>query len=595
MHLFRLKTCSAADARPALFPDLYRAAPSWAMALAALACLCTQALQAVPMVPTLATDALPNAASAQLDAVERFQASADRRARHYDRAQDIEPRQLLALIEVAERTDYSLGQLLATGEHESAHTWNDFVRPPLGGGRLGSAAGVWQFQPRTFERIIHLYGDDLLALTEADPAAGRRRLDLGFGPFCDGHVRLIIRDTVDGLRDPDDQELKLLRHNTLVLAFSKYLLSRDSGATDPVEDYLFHFLGPAQGRRILTYARGSARHTRTVKPPPPSQPNRAAQASGSAPTPAGRLPARPEELLKLAPRGYLQPGSRSSDAMLRRPGQAAPRVSNSPSAPLMRLVPPSLTGQTPNWQAPHGYAHDSAVVRGNSGMFYRDGEGRSDPYTWAEFLQHIANRVKADQQPRLVRAKYGVGFHLKGGDMPRWAFDPANPGEDLDLRLADGRHLPMPKAQLTEPLTLPEMRDYQRRLLALVNLWPGPEAKDRLSDAAALALRRLGLLDVESRVGTGDGAGLAHPDPIRALAVDMGPGFGHQLRTTTPEVQDALHAFRDLVGKAPPDDPTQVDLVLPAEHAAMEVYGARIARFIAAERTRVGAAEVQLD
>ncbi len=533
---------------------------------AVLLCLAAGPPHAAPLLPEPVARSAPDAASAQLDAVERFQVLAHRRARDYDRAQDIRPRQLLALLDVAERTGYSLGQLLATGEHESAHTWNDFVRPTLGGGRLGSAAGVWQFQPRTFGRIIHLYGDDLLALTEADPVAGRRRLDIGFGPFCDGHVRLIIRDTADGLRDPTDQELKLLRHNVVVLAFSKYLLSRDSGATDPVEDYLFHFLGPTQGRRVLTHARGPDRHTRTVRPPPRSQADPAASHARAAPTPADRLPARPVELLKLAPRGYIQPGSRPSDAMLRRPGQTAPRVRDSASAPLLRLVPRSLGGSTPNWHAPHGYAYDSTVVRGNTGMFYRDGLGRTDPYTWAEFLQHIARRVKADQQPKLVRAKYGVGFRLEGGDMPRWAFDPTNPGADLALRLADGSRLAMPKARLTEPLTLTEMRDYQRRLLALVRLGPGPGPTDTLSDAAAHMLHRLGLLG---------------PDPFDALAVDLGLGFGHRLRTTTPAVRDALHAFRELVGKAPPDDPANIDLVLPAEHAAMEAYGRRIAHFIA--------------
>jgi hypothetical protein len=49
-------------------------------------------------------------------------------------------------------------------------------------------------------------------------------------------------------------------------------------------------------------------------------------------------------------------------------------------------------------------------------------------------------------------------------------------------------------------------------------------------------------------------------------------------------VRDALHAFRALVGKAPPDDPAQAKLVLPAEQAALEVYGARIERMLAARR-----------
>jgi hypothetical protein len=217
------------------------------------------------------------------------------------------------------------------------------------------------------------------------------------------------------------------------------------------------------------------------------------------------------------------------------------------------------------------------VVTSNIGMFYRDGQGRSNPYTWAEFLDHLSRRVKAAQQPELVRAKYGVGFHLQGGDMTRWAYDPDNPGEDIDLRLDDGTRLPMPKGQLTEPLTMQEMRDYQRRLSALVGFGQARPAA-LLSDAAARTLHRLGLLDA----GDGNTADAPAADAIAALAVDMGPGFGQRLHTDTPAVRAALHAFRALVGKAPPDDPAQLDLVLPAEHAALEVYGRRIERFIEA-------------
>jgi hypothetical protein len=520
-----------------------------------------------------------NAALAQDAAVARFQAHADARARDYERTQDISPRQLLVLLDVAERTGYSLGQLLATGEHESAHTWNDFVRPPLRGGRLGVAAGVWQFQPKTFERVLHLYGTELLALTEAEPEAGRRRLDLGFGPFCDSHVRLVIQDTVDGLRDPDDPELKLLRHNFTVLALAKYLLSKDSGARDPVEDYLFHFLGPAQGRRILTLARGEDRHTRTVRPPPPPELPSGPTVAGA--RPADSLPGRPELLLELAPRGYLAlrpgarplPGARAADPLLQRPGEPPP------------VVRPSAAATA--WQAPHGYEHDSPVVTSNLGMFYRDGQGRNDPYTWAEFLEHLSRRVKADQQPKLVRAKYGVGFHLEGGDLPRWGFDPQRPGERLNLRLDDGTRLPMPKAQLTAPLTMPELRDYQRRLYALIAL--GQDRPTRLlSDAAARTLRRLGLLEAPPGAA-GD------PALPAALAVDMGPGFGYVLRTDTPAVRDALHGFRKLVSKAAPDDPAEADLVLPAERVALEVYGARIERYIAQRQAAAAATEAEAD
>ncbi|NBC11864.1 MAG: hypothetical protein GVY09_00685 [Gammaproteobacteria bacterium] len=511
---------------------------------------------AAPIVPPRPT----NAAIAWQQALERFQARAERRARGYDRTQDIRPSQLLTLLDVAARTGYSLGQLLATGEHESAHTWNDFVRPPLGGGRLGSAAGVWQFQPRTFERVIHLYGAELLALTAADPARGRRRLDLGFGPFCDAHVRMIVRDTMAGLRGPDDTELRLLRHNFTVLAVAKYLLSKDSGAADPVEDYLFHFLGAAEGRRVLTLARGEDKHTRTVKPPPLPEPTAPTGASAGTRI-RDTLPGRPALLLELAPKGYKQltpgaapaPGARAADAVLRRPGES----------------PPARTAMT-HWPAPHGFAHDSPVVTGNAGMFYRDGQGRSDPYTWAELLAHLERRVQADRQPQLVRAKYGVGFALTGGDMPQWTFEPQRPGPDIELQLAGGEVLALPRAKILAPLSARETRDYQRRLAALIALGEAAPAT-HLSDAAARVLWRLGLL---TPAAAGD-------DPMAAFATDMGPGWGMVVRTEHPAVRKALHAFRELVGKSAPEDPAQADLLLPAERVALEVYGARIERILA--------------
>lgn len=547
------------------------AADAWPRVLGRVALVCCLLLAAPATAAPLLLPQPVNAAASWQNTLLRFQAHAARRARDYERTQDIRADQLLVLLDVAERTDYSLGQLLATGEHESAHTWNDFVRPPLGGGRLGSAAGVWQFQPRTFERIIHHYGDELLAITAADPSAGRRRLDLGFGPFCDGHVRLIVRDTMAGLRDPDDAELKLLRHNFTILALAKVLLSRDSGASDPVEDYLFHFLGAAEGRRVLTLARGDARHTRTVKPPPQPDAPPAVAATGRV---RDSLPGRPAVLLELAPRGYTtalpslpRPGARAADAMLRAPGEAAP------------------VAAAPQWPAPHGYAHDSPVVTGNAGMFYRDGASRSDPYTWAEFLSHLKRRVKADRQPALVRAKYGVGFALTGGDTPRWRFEPGAAGArsqlSLTLRRANGGGVAAPRARLTAPLDRREMQDYQRRLAALIALGQAaPSAV--LSDAAARALWRLGLLErPESSDLAAQGGDAA--DPIARFGTDMGVGFGTVLRTDHPAVREALHDFRALVGKAPPDDPAHADLLLPAERVALEVYAARIERILAAE------------
>jgi len=523
--------------------------------------------------PTTPRPLTTDAAVAQADALDAFRALAKRRARDYDRVQDIRPDQLLVLLEVAERTGYSLGQLLATGEHESAHTWNDFVRPRLSGDRVGVATGVWQFQPVTFARVLHLHGAELLAFTEADPATGRRRLDLGFGPFCDRHVRLLIRDAIDGLRDGDDDELMLLRHGFTVLALSKYLLSKHSRARSPVEDYLFHFLGPSEGRRILALARGDARNTRTVKPKPPEPPaqegdttgNRARLAPRSAPQSASRVganPSSPPQLrLDILPSYY-----RSLVSLGPAPSSAQPRRLSRPGG---------VTLPVPAWQAPHGYEYDSPVVTSNLGMFYRDGAERSDPYTWAEFLDHLAARVKADRQPRLVRAKYGVGFAMNGGDLPRWAFRPDKPGKPMTLRLDDGRPLQLPQAQITAPLDRRETGDYQRRLAAMIAFGDAEPSKV-LSDAAAAALYRLGLLwpDDDDRAPSLD-------ETMSALAKDMGPVWGTVMRSDEPRVRDALQAFRTLVGKAPPDDPDQSGLLLPSERVALEVYGRRIDRLFA--------------
>ncbi|MFZ1537350.1 MAG: peptidoglycan-binding protein, partial [Chromatiaceae bacterium] len=194
-----------------------------------------------------------------------YRALSARLSRSYDKKRDISPRQLLILLEVAARTESSLGQALATGEMESAHTWNDHVRPPLANGQLGSATGVWQFLPATFHTIIKQYGTQLLAATAADPATGRTPLDLSEGPFTDAQVRNLIQETVAGKRGGGDEELQLLRHNFAVLAFAKHYLSLNSGATTPEEDYLFHFLGEGQGRQVLALARGEARDTQCVK------------------------------------------------------------------------------------------------------------------------------------------------------------------------------------------------------------------------------------------------------------------------------------------------------------------------------------------
>lgn len=489
------------------------------------------------------------------------------RARDYDRSQDISPRQMLVLLEVSQRTGTSLGQMLATGEHESARTWNDHVRPTLRSGKLGAAVGVWQFQPTTFQRIIARYGDDILELTEPGESAARRRLDLSAPPFCDSDVRLIIRDTVDGLRDTDDVALLLLRQNFAVHAFAKYFLSVDSGATNPVEDYLFHFLGAGQGRRILALSKGSARHTLAVNPPEqPKTPMRDTLARKGEDT--MRDPGEPPDGWLIEPRGSRRPALRASPDIGLEPATAARRTvvlqpatasgtfANGGST-WSYALPPRL----PRISSEHGFPADSPTVTGNLGMFYKDGKDQSNPYTWAEFMDHLARRVKAKSQPAMVRAKYGVGFEMAGGDMHGWAFDPSKLGEPIDLTSKDGEPVPVQKAMVTGPLDAAETRAYMQRLAALVHLGEA-EPVGELTDAAKEALQGLGLLSLE---------------------ID---GWD----TSNPEVQKALSRFRRLVGKSEPDDPAHTGLLMPAERVALEIYGRRVAHYLGLQGEQMASA-----
>ena len=492
------------------------------------------------------------------DALSAYRALAESRARDYDRAQDISPRQMLALLEVSERTGASLGQLLATGEHESAHTWNDFVRPPLGNGKLGAATGVWQFQPATFHRIIKTYGPELLAAASADELTGRGPMDLGAGPFCDAEVRMLIQDTADGLRDASDESLQLLRHNFAVLAFAKQYLSVDSGARSPVEDYLFHFLGAEEGRRVLRLARGEARNTLSVKPAvrPVAAPNTSPTVAASAAV-AGRrttviwpvTPGKPPRISsEWGPITRLDPAIRSDRIAPVRSAADVRILSSKGSGAPARAAP--RPDATPLASAQWGLPADSPTVRGNLGMFYRDGQGQTQPYTWGEFLEHVARRVKAETQPALVRAKYGVGFALAGGDMPGRKFDPDKVSKPAEFRYAEGQAVLVPPALVTGPLDRDETRRYEQRLAALVDQGES-EPTDRLPEAAFKALKHLGVLadDVANR------------------------------STTDPQVLQALQAFRGLVGKAEPDDPAERARLMPAERVALELYDQRIARY----------------
>ncbi|WP_201218877.1 peptidoglycan-binding domain-containing protein [Halochromatium roseum] len=528
--------------------------------------------------------------SAQTLAIAEYRAQAEAEARNYDRTQDISPRQMLILLEMAQRTGKSLGQALATGEFESARTWNDFVRPTIAEGRLGSATGVWQFIPSTFYRIIKRYGAELLAVSAADPSQGRDHMDLGAGPFNDQQVRSLIAETVAGVRDAEDEQLQLLRHNFAVLAFAKHYLSVDSGAKTPEEDYLFHFLGEKRGRQILALARGEARHTLSVAPAQTNSELRPATGLGLASSrqrqsiqlPGSRLSpglsdanplaaARQRRLLAttgLIPKDRPSSGSRpdrlgtldprlSGSAVYRRPSGAlsGPAIWTSPD----RSQPARLSSQ---W----GFPANSPVVTGNAGMFYRDASTKTNPYTWAEFLDALSARVQAKQQPAMVRAKYGVGFQINGGDMPDWSLN----GEKITNRL-EFRHeltgsLLLPAPLVNGPLDAAETQAYKERLAELIRKGDD-KPLTRLPPEARSALQHLGVLA---------------PD---VNAAD----------TNHPAVREALQAFRDLVGKDSPVDPALADSLMPSERVALELYDQRIARYAALQAGQRAALQSGLD
>ena len=371
-------------------------------------------------------------------------------------------------------------------------------------------------------------------------------------------------------------DLQLLRHNFAVLAFTKHYLSVDSGATTPEEDYLFHFLGEGQGRRVLALARGEARDTLCVKPvevPVPvlePAPERLAgdgtpatmNAAAPAP-PSPGIAAKPAVVSRIAPNPpipafsmnwglqpapMMDPGDRAL-AMMRAeaarqglPTLAAELTEVLPAAPLM---PPPVSSQ---W----GLPANSATVTGNLGMFYRDGKGQSQPYTWGGFMDNLAKRVRAKDQPAMVRAKYGVGFDLKGGDLPEWAFNPAQVSDAAEFRHHNGMAVLVPEALVTGPLDREERRQYKQRLAALVS-----QGQDQPIDT----------LPPEARSALHD---------LRLLPANL-----QEISTSHPEVRKALASFRKKVGKAEPDDPAQFGLLLPAERIALEIYGQRIDRYAA--------------
>ena len=231
-------------------------------------------------------------------------------------------------------------------------------------------------------------------------------------------------------------------------------------------------------------------------------------------------------------------------------------ASAQPAAPLAASEPARFYPMAPLKPAPvsseWGLPADSPTVTGNLGMFYRDGKGQTQPYTWAEFLEHLGRRVRAADQPALVRAKYGVGFPLKGGDMPGRTFNPEQVSTATEFRHENGQAVLVPEAMVTGTLDRDETRRYKERLAELVSRGED-QPLGTLPPESLAALHHLGLLD--PKVQTAD--------------------------TQDPQVQQALHDFRKQVGKDEPDDPEHAGRLMPAERVALEFYELRIAHYAA--------------
>ncbi|MFZ0788015.1 MAG: peptidoglycan-binding domain-containing protein [Chromatiaceae bacterium] len=343
-----------------------------------------------------------------------------------------------------------------------------------------------------------------------------------------------------------------------MLAFAKHYLTVESGGATPEEDFLFHFLGAGQARQVLALARGEARDTLCVKPSEAAGDDVTEMMSAKAPLQAlprvAREPALVPPLVPDVPRRTSQPEPETRrelptievskrTARTRTILQTMPPIAAEPA--IFFPFAPEASAVSSQW----GLPADSPTVTGNLGMFYRDGKGQTDPYTWTEFMDHLALRVRAENQPALVRAKYGVGFELKGGDTPERAFNPKTLSEAAAFRDENGQAVLVPEALVTGPLNRDETRQYRQRLAALVST--GEDEPSNMPPESLSALHDLGVLSPNAR----------------------------QVCPTDTQVQKALRAFRSLVGKAEPDDPSQRDLLMPAERVALEIYGQRLARY----------------
>lgn len=483
------------------------------------------------------------------DMLRTYQELSEKRQRNYDKAQDISASQLLVLLDVARRTGAPLGDLMATGDLESARTWNDYVRPPIKGANgqpaLGEAQGIWQFMPGTFASVIRLYGQKILRLSEADPAKGLPAMDLGNEAYTDTEIRDIIKRNM-GNPKAGGEDLQALRSNFAVATLAKYCLDAEAGDASPEKRYLIHFLGAGDGGRAWDNANSPERRTTlAVKRPPEAEPKQT-----STPPPAATPAGKPHKKKTPAvPKGKHASPAQATTAQPLAQDPADPAAETVLTPPVPTTPPP-----TPDtW----GFDPDSATVRNNRWLFYAG----STPRTWGQFMDNLRVQVAADKSPAFVRQKYGVGFNLTRGDTPGWSAKEQNPkqlaGSVVPFASDNGTPVPLPKGLVYAPLNKDEQVRYVNRLSELVQKGEDqPRADLSPQETAWLtgALKRQGVLPQTTPPQT----------PVN-----------------DPAIVAAMQKFRQRVGMGEPDNPDHARMFPPALRVALETYDARLQPYIA--------------
>lgn len=460
-----------------------------------------------------------------------YQELSAKRQKDYDKTQDASASQLLTLLEVARRTGASLGDLIATGDLESARTWNDYVRPPIKGENgqpaLGAAQGVWQFMPGTFASVVRLYGTQILRQSDANPAKGLPALDLGNETHTDAEVREILRRNADNPQ-AGGEDLQALRSNFAVATLAKYFLDAEAGPdASPEKRYLIHFMGAPEAAQVLALA-ADPTHSNTLAVKRPPEP---------APITPKPLPQKQEKVIG---KGKTVPAP--APPPLTQPEEA-------PTTPVVPLAPPP----TPDtW----GLDPESATVRNNKWLFFNG----TEPRTWGQFMDNLKAKAAADNNPALVRQKYGVGFDLKRGDTPGWSAQGQNPQQlaasVTPFATDSGTPAPLPKGLVYGPLNKDEQARYVSRLAGMVQQGQDQPRADLSPEETVWltgALKRQGVLP---------------------------PATPPQTPVTDPAVVAAMQKFRKRVGMGEPDNPAHAAMLTPMLQAALETYDARLQPYL---------------